>query len=108
VEFDIDKDKKETLVEKAKYILPILQRLEQRLPTYLSDIAKRSLDINEYFQNLRLFWSNILDETIIASHNRLALTFKLELDGLRLKAEEELKRSLRKSKLKSCSKDIKS
>jgi hypothetical protein len=84
VEFDIDKDKKEILVEKAKYILPILQRLEQRLPTYFIDIAKRSLNIDEYFQNLRLFWSNILDESVIAS-NDSPLTFKKDLEVLRLK-----------------------
>jgi hypothetical protein len=69
VEFDIDKDKKEILVEKAKNILPILQRLEQRLPNYLLDIAKRSMNIDEYFQNLRQFWSNILDDSIIACHD---------------------------------------
>jgi hypothetical protein len=89
VEFDIDKDKKDILVEKAKYILPILQRLEQRLPNYLFDIAKRSLNIDEYFQNLRQFWTDILDETIIASHDK-PIAFKLELDDIRLKAEEAL------------------
>ena len=94
VEFDIDKDKKEMLVEKAKYILPILQRLGQRLPTYLADIAKRSLNIDEYFCNLRKFWSDILDESIIASHD-IPIAFKLELDGLKRQAEEALKRQLK-------------
>ena len=93
VEFDIDKDKKEILVEKAKYILPILQRLEQRLPTYFIDIAKRSLNIDEYFQNLRLFWSNILDESVIAS-NDSPLTFKQDLEVLRLKEAAVLKKRL--------------
>lgn len=86
VEFDIDKEKKETLVEKAKYILPILQRLEQRLPTYFIDIAKRSLTIDEYFQNLRQFWTDILDESVIAAHDS-PLTFKQDLETLRLKEE---------------------
>ena len=94
VEFDIDKDKKEILVEKAKYILPILQRLEQRLQNYLSDIAKRSLNIDEYFQNLRQFWNDILDDTIIASHDS-PLKYKLELAALKLKAEDELKMKLK-------------
>ena len=94
VEFDIDKEKKEMLVEKAKYILPILQRLEQRLPNYLSDIAKRSLNIDEYFQNLRQFWTDILDETVIAAHDS-PLKYKLELIALKLKAEDELKMRLK-------------
>lgn len=94
VEFDIDKEKKEMLVEKAKYILPILQRLEQRLPNYLSDIAKRSLNIDEYFQNLRQFWRDILDETIIAAHDS-PLKYKLELSALKQKEEDELKRRLK-------------
>ena len=94
VEFDIDKEKKEMLVEKAKYILPILQRLEQRLPNYLSDIAKRSLNIDEYFQNLRQFWTDILDETVIAAHDS-PLKYKLELFALKLKAEDELKMRLK-------------
>ena len=94
VEFDIDKEKKEMLVEKANYILPILQRLEQRLPNYLSDIAKRSLNIDEYFQNLRQFWTDILDETVIAAHDS-PLKYKLELIALKLKAEDELKMRLK-------------
>ena len=97
VEFDIDKEKKETLVEKAKYILPILQRLEQRLPTYFIDIAKRSLTIDEYFQNLRQFWTDILDESVIAS-NDSPLKYKLELEVLRLKEEAVLKKRLETEK----------
>lgn len=94
VEFDIDKEKKEILVEKAKYILPLLQRLEQRLPNYLSDIAKRSLNIDEYFQNLRQFWTNILEDTTIAAHDS-PLDYKLELAALKLKAEDDLKMRLK-------------
>jgi hypothetical protein len=90
VEFDIDKDKKDSLVEKAKYILPILQKLEQRLPTYLLDVAKRSINVDEYFQNLRQFWTNVLDESIIASHDN-PLKYKQELEILKKKAEEALK-----------------
>ena len=97
MEFDIDKDKKETLVEKAKYILPILQRLEQRLPTYFIDIAKRSLTIDEYFQNLRQFWTDILDESVIAS-NDSPLKYKLDLEVLRLKEEAVLKKRLETEK----------
>jgi len=97
VEFDIDKDKKEILVEKAKYILPILQRIEQRLPNYLSDIAKRSLNIDEYFQNLRQFWLNILDETVIAAHDS-PLKYKLDLEALRLKEAAVLKKRLETEK----------
>jgi len=100
VEFDIDKDKKEMLVEKAKYILPILQRLEQRLPNYLSDIAKRSLNIDEYFQNLRQFWSDILDDTVIAAHDT-PLKYKLELAALKLKAEDELKMKLKAEQIEN-------
>jgi hypothetical protein len=94
VEFDIDKDKKEILIEKAKYILPILQRLEQRLPNYLSDIAKRSSNIDEYFQNLRQFWFNILDDTVIAAHDK-PLKYKLELAALKLKEQDVLKQRLK-------------
>ena len=67
-DLDFNKDKKDILVEKAKYILPILHKLEQRLPSYLSNIAKRSLTTEEYFANLRHFWSDILDEANIAAH----------------------------------------
>jgi hypothetical protein len=68
--------------------------MEQRLPNYLSDIAKRSLNIDEYFQNLRQFWTEILDETIIAAHDS-PLKYKFELAALRLKAEDELKMRLK-------------
>lgn len=94
VDFDIDKDKKEILVEKAKYILPILQKLDQRLPTYLSDVAKRSLNIDEYFQNLRQFWTDILDESVIGAQDSPE-KYKLELERLRLNADLELKRRLK-------------
>jgi hypothetical protein len=94
VEFDIDKDKKEILVEKAKYILPILQRLEQRLPNYLADIAKRSLNVDEYFQNLQQFWTEILDDTVIAAHDT-PLKYKLELAALKLKEQDVLKQRLK-------------
>ena len=97
VEFDIDKDKKEILVEKAKYILPILQRLEQRLPNYLIDIAKRSLTVDEYFQNLRQFWTEILDETVIAAHDT-PVKYKLELEVLRLKEATEIQKRLETEK----------
>lgn len=97
VEFDIDKDKKEILVEKAKYILPILQRLEQRLPNYLLDIAKRSLNIDEYFQNLRQFWSEILDDSVIAAHDT-PVKYKLELETLRLKEAAEIQKRLETEK----------
>jgi len=99
VEFDIDKDKKEILVEKAKYILPILQRLEQRLPNYLTDIAKRSMNIDEYFQNLRLFWTDILDDSVIAS-NDSPVKYKLELEETlkkRLEAEQSEKEKMLKA-----------
>jgi len=69
VELDTNKEKKEILVEKAKYILPILQKLEQRLPSYLSNIGKRSLTTDEYFANLRKFWTDILEEANIAAHD---------------------------------------
>ena len=94
VDFDIDKDKKEILVEKAKYILPILQKLDQRLPTYLFDVAKRSLSLDEYFQNLRQFWTDILDESVIGAQDSPE-KYKLELERLRLNAELELKRRLK-------------
>ena len=93
VDFDIDKDKKTSLNEKATYILPILQKLSQRLPNYLSDIAKRSLTIDEYFQNIQQFWINILDESIIASHDS-PLKYKLELDRLKIEKEILLKKQM--------------
>lgn len=98
VDFDIDKDKKEILVEKAKYILPILQKLDQRLPTYLSDVAKRSLNLDEYFQNLRQFWTDILDESVIGAQDSPE-KYKLELERLRHNADLELKRQLRDAQI---------
>lgn len=94
VDFDIDKDKKTNLNEKATYILPILQKLSQRLPNYLSDIAKRSLTIDEYFQNIQYFWNNIIDESIIASHDS-PLKYKLELDRLKIEKEILLKKQMK-------------
>jgi hypothetical protein len=93
VDFDIDKDKKTSLNEKATYILPILQKLSQRLPTYLSDIAKRSLTIDEYFQNIQQFWTAILDESIVASHES-PLKYKLELDRLKIDREILLQKQI--------------
>ena len=68
-ESDFNKEQKETLVEKAKYILPILHKLEQRLPSYLSNIGRRSLTMDEYFANLRQFWTDIWEEASIAAHD---------------------------------------
>ena len=93
VDFDIDKDKKTSLNQKATYILPILQKLSQRLPNYLSDIAKRSLTIDEYFQNIQQFWNNIIDESIVASHDS-PLKYKLELDRLKIEKEILLKEQM--------------
>jgi hypothetical protein len=67
-ESDFNKEQKTTLVEKAKYILPILHKLEQRLPSYLSNIGRRSLTTDEYFANLRQFWIDIWEEALIAGH----------------------------------------
>jgi hypothetical protein len=67
-ESDFNKEQKTTLVEKAKYILPILHKLEQRLPSYLSNIGRRSLTTDEYFANLRQFWIDIWEEASIAGH----------------------------------------
>jgi hypothetical protein len=94
VDFDIDKDKKASLNEKAKYILPILQKLSQRLPNYLSDIAKRSLTIDEYFQNIQQFWTDVNDESIVASHES-PLKYKLELDRLKIEKEILLKKQMK-------------
>jgi hypothetical protein len=68
IDLDIDRAKTESLVEKAKYILPILQKMEQQLPTYLADISKWSLTGKEYFDNLKQFWDNIEKQTIIGAH----------------------------------------
>ena len=76
-DLDTDKLKTASLVEKAKYILPILQNLSRKLPTYLDNIAKKSLTVQEYFDNLKQFWLIIFDQTIIGSHE-LPITFKKE------------------------------
>jgi hypothetical protein len=68
IDSDFNKEQKATLVEKAKYIMPILQKLEQRLPSYLSNIGRRSLTTDEYFSNLRQFWTDIWEEASIAAH----------------------------------------
>jgi hypothetical protein len=90
IELDIDSDKTASLKEKATHILPILQKLSWKLPTYLSDIAKRSLNIDEYFHNLNQFWLSIIDQTIIGL-NDLPITFKLELDVINRLAEKDNK-----------------
>lgn len=96
-DLDFNKDKKDILVEKAKYILPILHKLEQRLPSYLSNIAKRSLTTEEYFANLRHFWSDILDEANIAAHDTPT---KYELKLLEEKrAQLDLEEQERKARL---------
>jgi hypothetical protein len=69
IDLDIDIAKTESLVEKAKYILPILQKMEQQLPTYLADISKWSLTGKEYFANLKQFWDNIEKQTISGAHD---------------------------------------
>jgi hypothetical protein len=107
-DLDFNKDKKDILVEKAKYILPILHKLEQRLPSYLSNIAKRSLTTEEYFANLRHFWTDILDEANIAAHEtpskyELKLLeekrIKLALEEQEKKALEEKEEQERKARL---------
>ena len=69
IDLDIDRSKTDSLVEKAKYILPILQKMEQQLPTYLADISKWSLTGKEYFDNLKQFWDNIEKQTTIGAHD---------------------------------------
>lgn len=76
-ELDTDKLKTASLVEKAKYILPIVQKLSRKLPTYLDNIAKKSLTIQEYFDNLLHFWLTIFDQANIGSHE-LPITFMKE------------------------------
>jgi len=78
IDLDIDTAKTESLVEKAKYILPILQKMEQQLPTYLADISKWSLTGKEYFDNLKQFWDNIEKQTTIGAHD-LPLKYKAQL-----------------------------
>ena len=92
-----DKEKKTALVEKAKYILPILQKLEQRLPSYLSIIAKRSLSVDEYFVNLRQFWTDILNEANIAAHDSPS---KYEAELLQERLKQQVKEdALKKAQL---------
>jgi hypothetical protein len=106
-DLDFNKDKKDILVEKAKYILPILHKLEQRLPSYLSNIAKRSLTTDEYFANLRHFWTDILDEANIAAHDTPTKyesellekrRVRLDLEEQERKALEEKEEQLRKAR----------
>jgi len=95
LEFDNNKEKKAALVEKAKYILPILQKLEQRLPSYLSIVAKRSLSVAEYFVNLRQFWTDVLNEANIAAQDSPS-KYEAELLQERLKQvvkEQALKKA---------------
>jgi hypothetical protein len=92
IDLDIDKDKTESLVEKAKYILPFLQKFERQLPIYLELTSKRSLTIDEYFINLNYFWKDVLEHAKIGSHN-LPFEFKNELsekEAVRLKHETEI------------------
>ena len=97
IEHDSNKEKKEILVEKAKYILPILQKLEQRLPSYLSNIGKRSLTTDEYFANLRHFWTNILEEANIAAQDSPS-KYEAKKEQER-KAYEEKEQALKKAQL---------
>ena len=97
IEHDSNKEKKEILVEKAKYILPILQKLEQRLPSYLSNIGKRSLTTDEYFANLRHFWTNILEEANIAAQDSPS-KYEAKKEQER-KAYEEKELTLKKAQL---------
>ena len=76
-ELDTDKLKTVSLIEKAKYILPIVQKLSRKLPTYLDNIAKKSLTVQEYFDNLLHFWLTIFDQANIGSHE-LPITFMKE------------------------------
>jgi hypothetical protein len=90
-ELDTDKLKTASLVEKAKYILPIVQKLSRKLPTYLDNIAKKSLTIQEYFDNLLHFWLTIFDQANIGSHE-LPITFmkeQLEAEKRQLEAEKK-------------------
>jgi hypothetical protein len=102
VELDIDTKKTESLVEKAKYMLPILQKFEQQLPTYLTHLSKRSLNIDTYFMNLKAFWQNILDKTYIGSQLH---PFKYEAEMLEVKKKED-KELLEKDKEKQAELEI--
>lgn len=95
IELDIDPKKTESLVEKAKYILPFLQKFEKQLSTYLYDISKRSLTFDEYFVNLKLFWENIGQEAHIGSQ---MYPFKYKTEMLEAKEKME-KEQLEKERL---------
>ncbi len=89
---DNDKGKTKSLVEKAKYILPILQKFERQLPTYLELTSKRSITVDDYFKNLKRFWENILEHANIGAHES-PFKFKNELiekEALRAKHKAEL------------------
>ena len=103
---DTDKLKTASLVEKAKYILPILQNLSRKLPTYLDNIAKKSLTVQEYFDNLKQFWLIIFDQTIIGSHE-LPITFKKEyLENEKRQLAQELVQELENEKRKLTAQQI--
>ena len=113
-ESDFNKEQKATLVEKAKYILPILHKLEQRLPSYLSNIGRRSLTTDEYFANLRQFWTDIWEEASIAAHDtpsKYELTLLeqkrvlRERDEIDRRAREEADRLIQDFKNKQLKKD---
>ena len=92
IDLDIDKDKTESLVEKAKYILPFLQKFERQLPTYLELVGKRSLTLEDYFTNLNHFWTDVLEHANIGAHDS-PFEFKNELsekEALWAKHEAEL------------------
>ena len=89
IDLDIDRAKTESLVEKAKYILPILQKIEYQLPTYLADISKWSLTGKEYFDNLKQFWDNIEKQSTIGAHDS---PFKYKRQLLEKEQELELQR----------------
>jgi hypothetical protein len=102
VELDIDATKTKSLVEKAKYMLPILQKFEQQLPTYLTQLSKRSLTIDEYFMNLKAFWQNIGQEAHIGSQ---MYPFKYKAEMLEIKEKME-KEQLEKDKEKQAELEI--
>jgi hypothetical protein len=102
VELDIDTIKTESLVEKAKYMLPILQKFEQQLPTYLTHLSKRSLNIETYFMNLNAFWQNILNKAYIGSQLH---PFKYEAEMLEVKKKKD-KELLEKDKKKQAELEI--
>ena len=95
IDLDIDEKKTESLVEKANYILPILQKFRQHLHTYLYDISKRSLTFDEYFVNLKMFWKNIGQEAHIGAqvspfkYKAELLQAKLKIENERLEKEKE-------------------